>query len=51
MYLKFLYMFLICEWSEDSQPRRPKCFAMDCAVHKVINFVLKVIKTISVALQ
>jgi len=44
-------MFLICEWPEDGQPRRPKCFVTDCAVHKVINAVLKVIKTISVALQ
>jgi len=44
-------MFLICEWLEDGQTRSPKYFVMDCAVHKVIHFVLKVIKTISVAPQ
>jgi hypothetical protein len=50
-YNTFLQLFLICEWPKDGQPRRPKCFVVVCAVHKVTNFVLTVIKTISVALQ
>lgn len=50
-YSIFLYLFLICEWHKHDQPRRPKCFVVDCAVHKVINFVLTLIKSISVALQ